>query len=74
MKSAGKPGNGSPEPDGARLQAARLSLEIFVIVVLRITFRQLKVKADAFVMAEGSNPHFVRARDEETTGVRVRGM
>ncbi len=48
MKSAGKPGNGSPKPDGSRLQAALLSLEIFVIVVLRIALRQLKVKADVF--------------------------
>ena len=33
-KSAGKPGNGSPKPDGSRMQAASLSLEIFVIVVI----------------------------------------
>ena len=41
MKSAGKPGNGSPKPDESRLQAALLSLEIFVIVVLRIVCGKL---------------------------------
>ena len=34
MKSAGKPGNGSPKPDGTRLQAVKLSPEILHIVVL----------------------------------------
>ena len=33
-KSAGKPGNGSPKPDGTRLQAVKLSPEILHIVVL----------------------------------------
>ena len=74
MKSAGKPGNGSPEPDGARLQAARLSPEIFVIVVIRIAFRQLKVKANVLVMTEGNSPHCAMASDGDTTGVGVRGM
>ena len=74
MKSAGKPGNGSPEPDGARLQAVRLSLEILVIVVIRIAFRQLKVKADVLGMTEGNIPHCAMVSDGDTTGVRVRGM
>ena len=34
MKSAGKPGNRSPKPDGSRLQAVELSPEILHIVVL----------------------------------------
>jgi hypothetical protein len=34
VKSAGKPGNGSPKPDGTRLQAVKLSPEILHIVVL----------------------------------------
>ena len=63
MKSAGKPGNGSPKPDGARLQAVRLSLEISIIAVFKIAFRQLKAKADVLVLTEGSNPHCVRAND-----------
>jgi hypothetical protein len=33
-KSAGKPGNGSPKPDGTRLQAVGLSPEIVLIVVI----------------------------------------
>ena len=34
VKSAGKPGNGSPKPDGTRLQAVGLSPEIVLIVVI----------------------------------------
>ena len=34
VKSAGKPGNRSPKPDGTRLQAVKLSPEILHIVVL----------------------------------------
>ena len=56
------------------MQAARLSLEIFVIVVLRITSRQLKVKADVFVITEGSSSCCVMASIRDTTGVRERGM
>ena len=33
VKSAGKPGNGSPKPDGARPQAVLLSPEIVHMVV-----------------------------------------
>ena len=74
MKSAGKPGNGSPEPDGARLQAARLSLEIFVIVVLRIVFRKLEMKVDVLHMTEDSRLHCAMASDGDTTGILDRGM
>ena len=56
------------------MQAARLSPEIFVIVVLRIAFRQLKVKANVLVMTEGNSPHCAMASDGDTTGVEVRGM
>ena len=34
MKSAGKPGNRSPKPDGSRLQAVKLSPEILLTVVI----------------------------------------
>jgi hypothetical protein len=34
---AGQPGNGSPEPGGARVQAAELSPEIGIVVDHRIT-------------------------------------
>ena len=69
MKSTGKPGNGSPKLDGTRLQAALLSLEIFVIVVLRIVCRKLQTKVDVFVITEGSSPHRIMASDGDTTGV-----
>ena len=36
MTSAGKPGNGSPKPDGASVQAALLSPEICIVVDIRI--------------------------------------
>ena len=56
------------------MQAARLSPEIFAIVVLRIDFRQLKVNADVLVMTEGSSPCCTRVSDMDTTGVLDRGM
>ncbi len=37
MTSAGKPGNGSPKPDEASVQAALLSPEICIVVVIRIS-------------------------------------
>ena len=61
MKSEGKPGNGSLKPDGARTQAALLSLENCIVVVIRINFRRNpKGKADGLDLPEGSNPVYVR--------------
>jgi hypothetical protein len=46
VTSAGKPGNGSPKPDGARVQAALLSPEICIVVDIRIVPVQAGMKAD----------------------------
>jgi hypothetical protein len=73
---AGKPGNGSPEPGIARVQAAGLSPEIGIVVAIGIT-PQLQgkgAKADAVSGAEGSSPRCVRASAEDTSGVAERGM
>jgi len=53
VTSAGKPGNGSPKPDGASVQAALLSPEICIVVDIRIT--RLIGKADVFETSEGSS-------------------
>jgi hypothetical protein len=74
VKSAGKPGNGSPEPDESRVQAASLNPEIFVIVVPRIVSRKLETKADTIGMVEGNSPCCTMASNMDTTGVRERGM
>ena len=55
MKSAGKPGNGSPKPDGSRLQAVLLNPEILLNCGHWIAFRELGVKADVVVMTEGNS-------------------
>jgi hypothetical protein len=69
VKSAGKPGNGSPKPDESRLQAALLNLEIFEIVVLGIVSRKLEMKVDVLQMTEDNSPHCAMASDVDTTGI-----
>ncbi len=55
MKSEGKPGNGSPEPDGSRVQAAWLSPEICIVVVRKENLSDpWRGKVDAVDAAEGS--------------------
>ncbi len=61
MTSAGKPGNGSPKPDGASVQAALLSPEICIVVVLRIIPKCWE-KADGLEALEGSSPGCVMSR------------
>ena len=53
-----KPSNGSTELRETRVQAALLSLEIGIVVVIRITSieRSERGKADAFHAAEGNSP------------------
>ena len=76
MKSAGKPGNGSPKPDGSRMQA--LYPKVFPLGVeprkinfcgLMITSGLQEVKADGLWNPEGSRPESVMASIQFTTGV-----
>ena len=60
MTSAGKPGNGSPKPDGARVQAALLSPEICIVVDIRIVPVRIGMKADSLNALEGSSPVCVK--------------
>ena len=69
MKSAGKPGDGSPKPDGSRLQAVLLNPEILLNCGHRIAFRELGVKADVVVMTEGNSSDCDMASSQDTTGV-----
>jgi hypothetical protein len=71
---AGQPGNGSPEPGGARVQAAGLSPEMCIVVDRRITARSGSGNADAVSAAEGSSPRYVMASAVDSTGVEERGM
>ena len=56
MTSAGKPSNGSPKPDGASVQAALLSPEMCIVVVIGIVPMKVGMKADALQKVEGSSP------------------
>ena len=48
MKSEGKPCKGSPKPDGSRMQAASMSPEICIVVVIGISLPGSRgVKVDA---------------------------
>ena len=72
-----KPGNGSTELGETRIQAALSSLEIGIIVVVRITSieRSERGKADALHAAEGSSPELrKKVSRQDTTGVLERGM
>jgi hypothetical protein len=57
VKSEGKPGNGSPKPDGIEGAGSVLSSEICIVVdredILRISSGG---KADSFLVLEGSSP------------------
>ena len=68
VKSAGKPGNGSPKPDGTRLQAVGLSPEIVLMVVIRISSEN-RTKADVVYITEGNSFGYALASDQNTTGV-----
>ena len=69
MTSAGKPGNGSPKPDGASVQAALLSPEICIVVVNRIV-RQFSDERRRFANG-GRQQSWMRnvASTQGTTGV-----
>ena len=73
MKSAGKPGNGSSEPDGARLQAVYEPRNL-AHCGHWIASRKSEVKADVVVMTEGSSSDCDMVSSQDTTGVRDQGM
>jgi hypothetical protein len=60
---AGQPGNGSPKPGGARVQAAGLSPEMSIVVDRKDNLGgPLRGNADAVHGAEGRNPGYAKAR------------
>ena len=77
MKSAGKPGNGSPKPDGTRMQALYpKGIYVGHIEPRKINFRGLmitsglqEVKADSLWKLEGSRAGCGMASIQFTTGV-----
>jgi len=72
---AGKPGNGSPKPGEARVQAASLSPEMSIVVDRKDNLAgRRQGNADAVSGAEGSSPRCVRASAADPTGVGERGM
>ena len=73
MKSAGKPGNRSPKPDGSRLQAVYEPRNL-AHCGHWIAFGRPEVKADVVVMTEGSSSDCDMASDRNTTGVQDQGM
>ena len=68
-----KPGNGSTKLWGSRIQAARLSPEICIVVDRRIT-PTCRVKVDALHAAEDRSLNDDMASHCDTTGVFDRGM
>ncbi len=72
----GKPGNGGPQPGGARVQAAEWSPEIGIVGDTRITTQPpgKVANADAVRGAAGSSPRGGRASTKDTPGVAERGM
>jgi hypothetical protein len=68
-----RPGNGSTKLGGSRMQAARLSPEICIVVDRRI-IPMCRGKVDAFHAAEDSSLNDDMASDCDTTGVLDRGM
>ena len=70
MKSEGKPGDGSPKPDGSRAEGqywAPKNVEWWSLD--KPAEETLKVKADSFYALEGSRPECDLASIEVTTGV-----
>ena len=65
--SAGKPGNGSPKPDGAGMQAASLTLEKYNIVVLWDT-SPLAEESRRLGISEGNRDGRDMASSRPTTG------
>ena len=72
---AGKPGNGSPQPGEARVQAAGWSPAMSRVVDRKDNLAgRRQGNADAVSGAAGSSPRCVRASAKDTTGVEERGM
>ena len=74
MKSEGKPGNGSPKPDGIKGAGSVLSPEICIVVDHRITSGSFGGKADSLNLLEGSSPGHAKASVQDSTGVLDQGM
>ena len=67
MKPTCKPGNRSTELGGARIQAARWSLENGIVMEVPSDFSP--EKADGVHVPEGSSPENEKASEQDTTGV-----
>ena len=73
-KSEGKTGNRSPKPDGARIQAVLLNLEISQVVVYMDNLLEARRESRQCRSAGRQKQLHVMASEEATTGVEEQGM